>query len=89
MKALDENLSELDPLRLSHTVIKKWLRRGELKTLAKKHKISASAGYKALTGDTKNFEFLKECYQIALDRALTFKRMNEKLQSIKLNNTAE
>lgn len=63
-------------------LIKKNLRYGEIKTLAEAHKISKSAAYKILNGETKNFEFLKACYEKAIERAMMVKAFNEKLQSL-------
>jgi len=62
--------------------VKEWLRYGEIHVLAEKHHISRQTAYKILRGQSKNYEFLKACYETAYERAMTFKRLNEKMSSI-------
>jgi hypothetical protein len=71
-----------EELKVNHAIIKDWLRRGEIQALAAKHKISTSSAYKALNGERKNFEFVKACYELAIERKNTFKTLNDKLHTI-------
>jgi hypothetical protein len=63
-----------------HAVIKTWLRQGDIRALAEKHHLSKWSAYKVLNGESKNFDFLKACYELAVERKNTIKSLNDKLQ---------
>lgn len=65
--------------------IKKWMAYGEITKLAKKHSISGNAATMILKGRAKNFEFLLECYELAIARAAKFYHANNRLKQLTEN----
>lgn len=76
---------ELNDLMIDHSVnyqfVKRWFRRGDVQTLAGKFQLSKSTAYRSLKGKSKNYDFVKACYELALERANAFDKLNEKIKS--------
>lgn len=66
----------------NYRFVKEWLRRGDVLKLAAKYRINRSTAYKVLRGRSRNYEFLKACYDLAYERALTFKLLDDKLHTL-------
>ena len=75
------NNDRMTDVAIDYDLIKQWLRRGEIKELAELHGISTAAAYSILKGGQKNFDFVFDCYEKALERAMKVKAFNEKLTS--------
>jgi hypothetical protein len=69
----------INHVAIDYQAIKKFLRRGDIQTLAEKFGISQSAAYKIMNGRTKNFDFIEAAYKKAIERASIIKAFNEKL----------
>jgi hypothetical protein len=68
---------------VDYEFIKKWLRRGEIARLAKKHEIPTNSAYRILSGEWTNYEFVMAVYDLALERANKFIAYQQKVNDLK------
>jgi hypothetical protein len=68
---------------IDYEFIKKWLRRGEIMRLAKKHEVPPNSAYRILAGEWTNYEFVMAVYDLALERANKWIAYQQKVNDTK------
>lgn len=71
-----------ESVTIDYSFIKKFLRSGDIKKLAKENHLKPDAAYKRLAGTVKDPEFIKKACDLAIIRANEFIKMKETMNQL-------